>query len=63
MKQHNIKKEFTFYLQVSNCNLYHHLTDTFNSKPKVQQDGAQLVYILSNYGIDINKQDEVNISI
>ncbi|XP_076111429.1 uncharacterized protein LOC143079751 [Mytilus galloprovincialis] len=48
----------TVLTKVSNCNLYHHLTDTFNSKPKVQQDGAQLVYILSNYGIDINKQDE-----
>lgn len=43
---------------VSNSNLYHDLTDTFNSKPKFQQDGAQLVYILSNYGIDINKQDK-----
>ena len=57
---HEINHDIRYF---SNREKFHEWYETFKEKPKYQQDGAQLVYILSNYGIDINKQNEVSVTI
>lgn len=44
--------------KISSYSLFHDLIKAFIENPKFQQDGAKLVYTLSNYDIDINLQDQ-----